>query len=91
MPRWTPEARERQRQLILNRKPWLSSTGAKTPEGKAIFSQNARKILSPEEEEFKTQMLDLKALCAQSKETKKKFIALNKEYQDLLKQSIIYI
>lgn len=42
-PRWTPERAEKQRQWMLKNKPWLKSTGAKTPEGKAICSQNGRK------------------------------------------------
>jgi hypothetical protein len=42
--------------LILERKPWLNSTGAKTPEGKAISSQNAKKTLTPEQAEFKALM-----------------------------------
>jgi hypothetical protein len=39
---WTYEQREAQRQRILERKPWLKSTGATTPEGKAVVSQNAK-------------------------------------------------
>ena len=40
---WTTEQRQRQSQLIQKWKPWKSSTGAKTPEGKARSSQNALK------------------------------------------------
>ncbi len=47
MPRWTPEARKRHSQLmqvkIHETKPWLHSTGAKTPEGKRTCSLNALK------------------------------------------------
>lgn len=43
---WTPERREKQRRIIQETKPWLKSTGPRSPEGKAISSQNAR--LSPE-------------------------------------------
>jgi hypothetical protein len=75
----------------LKRKSWLNSTGAKTPEGKAISSQNARKVLSPEVAESKAQMLEIKALQAESKKAMKELTALHKEYQDLLKQSIFYI
>jgi hypothetical protein len=75
----------------LERKPWLNSTGARTPEGKAISSQNARKKLSPEQEEHQAQILELKLLQAESKQTMKEYKRLNKEYQDLLKQSIFYI
>ena len=61
MPRWTPEARDRQRRLILERKPWLKSTGAKTPQGKAISSQNAKKKLTTEQAEFKALMDEFNA------------------------------
>jgi hypothetical protein len=47
--------------LILERKPWLNSTGAKTPEGKAISSQNAKKILTPEDARLKALMDRLNA------------------------------
>jgi hypothetical protein len=40
---WTEEQRQRQSQLIQKWKPWKSSTGAKTTEGKARSSQNALK------------------------------------------------
>jgi len=43
---WTPERRARQREIIRKNKPWLKSTGPRTPEGKAVSSQNAR--MSPE-------------------------------------------
>ena len=40
---WTPERRARQAKLIRQWKPWEKSTGPKTPEGKAVSSQNAYK------------------------------------------------
>ena len=40
---WTKEKRQAERDRINQTKPWLKSTGAKTPEGKAISSQNAFK------------------------------------------------
>lgn len=43
MKRWTPEARQRQSELIRNWKPWERSTGPKSPEGKAAVSQNGYK------------------------------------------------
>ena len=43
MRNWTPEERQRQRELIQRWKPWKQSTGAKTPEGKKRSGQNAYK------------------------------------------------
>ena len=40
---WTAERRARQSQAIHRWKPWRQSTGAKTPEGKMVVSQNAFK------------------------------------------------
>ena len=40
MPRWTPEARKRQSELIQSWKPWRFSTGPKTEEGKQRSSEN---------------------------------------------------
>jgi len=40
---WTPERRAKQSQAIRQWKPWSKSTGAKTPEGKAVVSRNAFK------------------------------------------------
>jgi hypothetical protein len=40
MRHWTPEERQRQSELIRQWKPWKQSTGARTPEGKAVSSQN---------------------------------------------------
>lgn len=39
---WTPERRARQAEVIRQTKPWERSTGPRSPEGKAISSQNAR-------------------------------------------------
>jgi hypothetical protein len=41
--KWTPEQRLKQSEAIRRWRPWESSTGAKTPEGKAISSKNATK------------------------------------------------
>lgn len=43
MRNWTEEQRQRQRELIQRWKPWMKSTGAKTPEGKRRSSQNSFK------------------------------------------------
>ena len=43
MRNWTPEQRQRQRELIQRWKPWKQSTGARTAEGKAKVSKNAVK------------------------------------------------
>ena len=43
MRHWTVEERSKQSQLIQNWQPWNKSTGARTPEGKAISSRNAHK------------------------------------------------
>lgn len=41
MRHWTKEERLKQSQLIKAQKPWLHSTGARTPEGKARSKMNA--------------------------------------------------
>jgi 5-methylcytosine-specific restriction endonuclease McrA len=43
MPRWTPEARERQRQPIVTWQPWSKSTGPKTSRGKRRSAANWKK------------------------------------------------
>ena len=43
---WTPERRQAQRDRINATRPWEHSTGPRTPEGKAICSQNAAKPFS---------------------------------------------
>ena len=40
---WTMERKQRQAELIRQWQPWKHSTGAKTPQGKAVSSQNAFK------------------------------------------------
>ncbi|WP_414589690.1 hypothetical protein [Scytonema sp. PCC 10023] len=45
MPRWTPEARQRQRELIQGFRPWESATGAKTTWGKFCASNNGYKSM----------------------------------------------
>ncbi len=43
MRHWTTAERAKQSALIQTWQPWNSSTGAKTPEGKAASSRNAYK------------------------------------------------
>lgn len=38
---WTPERKARQAEIIRMTQPWNSSTGPRTPEGKAVSSRNA--------------------------------------------------
>jgi len=38
---WTPERRKRQSEAIRRWKPWMQSTGPKSPEGKAAAAGNA--------------------------------------------------
>ena len=40
---WDQEAREKAREDINKRKPWLKSTGAKTKKGKEVSKMNALK------------------------------------------------
>lgn len=40
---WTEKRRKEYKDRIMLTKPWEKSTGARTPEGKAITSQNAKK------------------------------------------------
>ena len=40
---WTAERKARQSALIQTWRPWDKSTGARTPEGKAVSSRNAHK------------------------------------------------
>ncbi len=40
---WTLARRKRQSKAIKQWKPWLRSTGPKTPDGKAITQKNAQK------------------------------------------------
>ena len=41
---WDKESKQKQREAIMKRKPWLKSTGAKTAEGKERSKMNALKI-----------------------------------------------
>ena len=43
MRAWTAAERQRQSELIRQWQPWQHSTGARTPEGKALASRNAFK------------------------------------------------
>ena len=43
MPRWTRQTRHAAAQAIHGWKPWLHSTGPRTPAGKARVSRNAFK------------------------------------------------
>jgi len=63
MPRWTPEARARQREIIIKSKPWEKSTGPKTLEGKEIVACNPIKhgLFTPEGETL------LRTLATQSR------------------------
>ena len=40
---WTLEQRQQQAKKIRHWQPWKQSTGARTPQGKAVSSQNAYK------------------------------------------------
>lgn len=85
MPRWTPEAREKQRLLILERKPWLNSTGANTVKGKKRVSQNARKTKLTQEEVIFVSM------DATRKKLKKEFNELKRQLSEIMKLSAPYI
>lgn len=43
MPRWTPEARAKQREAIRQWRPWEKSTGPRTFEGKHVTALNGLK------------------------------------------------
>ena len=74
---WTQERRQRQRELIQNWKPWLKSTGARTPKGKARSSRNA----------YKTGVSEAKELIRQRKNQKNQDII--KAIQELKVQGIL--
>jgi len=40
---WSPERKAKQSLAIRQWQPWVKSTGAKTPQGKAVVSRNAFK------------------------------------------------
>jgi hypothetical protein len=85
MPRWTPEAREKQRLLILERKPWLNSTGANTVKGKKRVSQNARKKKLTQED------VVFRSMDASRKKLKKEFNELKHQLSELMKLPSSYI
>jgi hypothetical protein len=68
MRHWTQEERGQQSALIQTWKPWNNSTGAKTPEGKAISSRNAFKGGT------RPMFRGMAALLNQQKEQLKRFI-----------------
>jgi hypothetical protein len=55
-------------------KPWESSTGAKTPEGKAISSQNARLKLNPAEAAARAQRMEIEDLLISLKKQRAEII-----------------
>ena len=70
MSGWTEEKRQAERDRINQTQPWLKSTGAKTPEGKAICSKNALKG----------------GLHAQIKELRSMMSGLLKEHKEAIKR-----
>lgn len=70
MSGWTEEKRQAERDRINQTKPWLKSTGAKTPEGKAICSQNAFK--GGLHARIKALSIEVKALLKDQKEALKR-------------------
>jgi hypothetical protein len=57
---WTPEARAQQSELIRTWQPWKHSTGARTPQGKAISAQNRAKSLARAQKRIDDARLALK-------------------------------
>ena len=80
MPRWTPASREKQRQLILTRKPWQHSTGAKTVAGKVRSKMNAVKVLTPEQLEMKANVDEINRILRDSRAKFKELKRLVKEF-----------
>ena len=68
MRNWTPEERQRHRELIQRWKPWTKSTGAKTPEGKKRSRQNAYKTGKSLEVEVMELIKYLKKLLREQKD-----------------------
>ncbi len=64
---WTPERRQAQRDRINATRPWEHSTGPRTPEGKAICSQNAAKPFSIAKR-LKHLQADMKAALKEQRE-----------------------
>jgi hypothetical protein len=62
----TPEGRSRLRQSALVNRPWLHSTGPKTPEGKARVAQNGKRCLgtAPSAREVRRQVAAVGDLVA---------------------------
>ena len=64
---WDDESRQLQREVIMKRKPWLKSTGAKTDGGKTISKMNALKTnieLHNLMKEYKQLMKQQKEICS---------------------------
>ena len=66
MSGWTEEKRQAMRDRINQTKPWLKSTGAKTPEGKAMSSKNAFK--GGLHARIKSLNIEMKAMLKEQKE-----------------------
>lgn len=77
MPRWTPEARQRQRELIQSWVPWQYSTGPTSTEGKAIACQNAR---------LKGRRAEVRAVLEDAKQAMRLLRQLDRERRALLHQ-----
>jgi hypothetical protein len=63
----TLEGRERLRQAALTHKPWLSSTGPTTPEGKTVAAANGLKNrrAEPSVRQLRAGVTDARTLIAQ--------------------------
>jgi hypothetical protein len=70
---------------MLERKPWLNSTGANTTKGKKRVSQNARKKKLTQEEVIFVSM------DATRKKLKKEFNELKRQLSEIMKLSAPYI
>lgn len=62
MARWTVEARQQQRERILALKPWVRSTGPRTPEGKAKVALNRQESLDRIKREIEAARSNLRLL-----------------------------
>jgi hypothetical protein len=69
----TPEGRERLRQAALLNRPWLHSTGPRTPEGKAKVAMNgkARQQGPRSVRQTKADLGELRGLLREMKETRR--------------------
>ena len=63
MPRWTPESRARQAELIRSWAPWDQSTGPRTAAGKAIVGQNANRFTFRKALQVSNLLLKQQRLC----------------------------